>query len=161
VDLEELKELIQIFEASKLSEIEIEQEGRRVCLKKPQPGTAAHAPLAMVAGGFVPPAVAPAAAPLAPDGAADAEAADPDEGLDTIDAPMVGTFYVAHAPGEEPFVHVGETVEEGQVVCIVEAMKLKNEVTVTFAATIEDVLVENGESVEYGQALFAVRPLAP
>ena len=152
MDLEELKELIQVFEASKLSEIEIEQEGRRVSLKKPQPGTVAPVPMA------APSVAPPSSAPVAPVENAGGEADD--EGLDTIDAPMVGTFYAAHAPGEEPFVHVGETVEEGQVVCVIEAMKLKNEVTVPFAATIEDVLVENGESVEYGQALFAVRPLA-
>ena len=70
----------------------------------------------------------------------------------------MGTFYAAPAPDSEPYVHVGDTVEENQVVCIVEAMKLKNEVTAKFAAVIEEVLVLNDEPVEFGQPMFIVRP---
>jgi acetyl-CoA carboxylase biotin carboxyl carrier protein len=73
---------------------------------------------------------------------------------------MVGTFYTAPAPGEPAFVRVGDTVEENQTVCIVEAMKLMNEVAAKESCVIEKILVENGEPVEFGQPLFAVRPLA-
>ncbi|HPO31198.1 MAG TPA: acetyl-CoA carboxylase biotin carboxyl carrier protein, partial [Candidatus Hydrogenedentes bacterium] len=83
-----------------------------------------------------------------------------EEGLITIDSPMVGTFYDAPGPGEPPFVQPGDTVDAGQVVCIVEAMKIMNEVTAKVPAIVEQVLVRNGEPVEYGQPLFAVRPLA-
>ena len=79
--------------------------------------------------------------------------------LVTFDSPMVGTFYGAPAPGAPPFVSPGDTVEEGQTLCVVEAMKLMNEVPAKFAAQIERLLVEDGEPVEYGQPLFAIRPL--
>jgi acetyl-CoA carboxylase biotin carboxyl carrier protein len=110
----------------------------------------------------VPVAVAPAKAePEKPSGKAEKEGATFEgEGLATIDSPMVGTFYTAPAPGEPPFLLPGDTVEPGQTVCIVEAMKIMNEVPAKVAAIIEKVLVENGEAVEYGQPLFAIRPLA-
>jgi oxaloacetate decarboxylase alpha subunit len=166
LDLQELRELIQIFESANVAEIEVEEEGRRVVLKKreaiaPPPTTTyitapehhyAHQPQA------APPAAAPAQAPSQPEPAAEEPEAE-DEGLTTIDAPMVGVFYAAPAPGEPVFVKPGDTVDANQTVCIVEAMKLMNEVATKFACTIEKVLVENAEPVEYGQPLFAVRPL--
>lgn len=161
VDLDKLQELIRIFEASELSEIEIEESGRRMRLKKPRP-------VVSYGGAVIPFAPAPEArstqvvlhesATAVPAGAP-AKPVKEEERLITIDSPMVGVFYVAPAPGEPSFVRAGDTVDEGQTVCIVEAMKLMNEVTAKFPCAIEKVLVENGEPVEYGQPLFAVRPI--
>jgi oxaloacetate decarboxylase (Na+ extruding) subunit alpha len=159
LDLDKLRELIRIFEASGLSEIEIQEEdGRRIALKKPAAHHPAHAPLSLMAPPVAHAAAAPASASGAP-GAAPQPVEPEEEYLHTIDSPMVGTFYGAPAPGEPSFVNVGDTVEENQTVCIVEAMKLMNEVTAKEACVIEKALVENGEPVEFGQPLFAVRPL--
>ena len=143
MDLDELQQLIRILETSELAELEIEEEGRRVRLRKPS----ARSTAALVEA--APPPSGPAAADGLPE----------DESLTTIKSPMVGTFYAAPAPDEPPFVRVGDAVEDNQVVGIVEAMKLKNEVTAQFPAIIEQALVQNGEAVEYGQPLFIVRPL--
>ena len=161
VDLEKLQELMRIFEESQLSEIEIEEEGRRVCLRKPAP-----TPAILTAAGplMTAPALASAAMvamPAEPVPSADRSSGNgalPDDTV-SIDAPMVGTFYAAPAPGKPTFVREGETVAMDQTVCIIEAMKLMNEVTAKFPAAIVKVLVENGEPVEFGQPLFIVRPL--
>ena len=153
VDFDDLKELIQIFEASGLSEIEIEEGGRRMRLQK----QAAAPPLALPVSNPAPQSIhAPMHADTAAPGA-ERPVDDPD--LKTIDSPMVGTFYAAPAPGEEPFVDVGDEVDENQTVCIVEAMKLMNEVVAKFAGIVEKVLVENGQPVEFGQPLYHVRVL--
>ena len=159
MDLERLQELMRIFQSSELMEIEIEEEGRRVRLRKARPKTIAPPQLHYVPG--VPLEQAPASVMASPAAAAPeaSSVAPEEESLPTFDAPMVGVFYVAPAPGEPPFVQPGDTVDENQTVCIVEAMKLMNEVPAGFPAVIEKVLVENGEPVEYGQPLFAVRPI--
>jgi len=148
VNLDELQALIRLFEASDLAEIEVEEEGRRVRLKKPGPETAAAGP-----------APATVSAGMAPTPAYAAGVEGQDDALTTIKSPMVGTFYAAPAPDAPSFVQPGDTVEENQVVCMVEAMKLKNEVSARFPAVIEEVLVQTGEPVEYGQPLFVVRPI--
>lgn len=161
VDLDKLQELIRIFEASELSEIEIEESGRRMRLKKPRPVVSYTAPMVpMVSPGE------PRGSQVVLHESMTPQPAEPtrlparkEEQLITIDSPMVGVFYAAPAPGEPPFVKVGDTVDEHQTVCIVEAMKLMNEVTAKFPCVIERVLVENGEPVEYNQPLFAVRPI--
>jgi acetyl-CoA carboxylase biotin carboxyl carrier protein len=157
VDLSELKALIRILEESGLSELEIEEEGRRVRLQKPTAGVS-FAPVPVVQ----PLPVATSATPSPRfDGSAAAAPAEPapGDGLPTFDAPMVGTFYASPSPGSDPFVKVGDRVEVNQTVCIVEAMKLMNEVGAKFAGIIEHILVENAQPVEFGQPLFAVRPL--
>ncbi len=157
MDLSELHELIRLFESTGLSEMEIEEGGRRVRLAK---GTRTEVIMAPATGSPVP------AQPVSPQGTgnlptrSEEKPGHLEEGLITIDSPMVGTFYNAPGPGESPFVQVGDTVEAGQVVCIVEAMKILNEVTAKVPAIVEQVLVNNGDPVEYGQPLFAVRPLA-
>lgn len=156
MDLEKLQELIRIFEASDLNEIEIEEEGRRMRLQKAAPPPPAPITYSLP---VQPPGQIQASTSNAEALDAPVEAAEADEELPTIDAPMVGTFYAAPAPGEAPFVEVGKQVEENQTVCIIEAMKLMNEVSAKFAGTIERVLVENGQPVEFGQPLFVVRPL--
>lgn len=154
MDLGELQELIRILEASGLAEIEIEEDDRRIRLSKP--AVAAQHFSAM-------PTAAPAPAPSAPVAAPAEETEDENglgEGLVSIDSPMVGTFYSAAAPGEPPFVLPGDRVKPDQTICIVEAMKIMNEVAAKEAGVIERVLVENGEAVEFGQPLFALRPNA-
>lgn len=154
MDLNEIKDLISLVESSGLSELEIEEEGRRIRLTK-QASVLASVPAQQVAL----PAPAPLAAvpsPLAAPAAAGPSLAD--EGLVTIDSPMVGTFYGSPSPGEPPFAEPGDRVTADQTVCIVEAMKIMNEVAAKIAGTIERVLVENGEPVEFGQPLFAIRP---
>ena len=148
MDLEKLQELIRILETSELNEIEIEENGLRMRLQKAPP---APPPIT-----YVVPSAPPATAENAlVETAAEEPAVDSD--LSTIDSPMVGTFYVSPAPGETPFVEPGKKVESDQTVCIVEAMKLMNEVCAKFTCIIDRNLVEDGQPVEFGQPLFAVR----
>ena len=152
LDFEELQELIHLFEATGLSEIEIEEGGKRIRLAKALPPETHLVP-------------APEVKRAAPQKAAPSSfASDTEsllaEGLVTVDSPMVGTYYASSGPSAPPFVQVGDTVDANQVVCIVEAMKIMNEVVSKVPAIVERILVRNGEPVEYGQPLIAVRPLA-
>ena len=167
MDLDKIRELIRIFEAADIAEIEIEEEEGRILLKKAKPAPVV-APQTHIASSVAPPVAAPAGAtevrrsPLPPEPSeeeAAEQASEEDADLETIDAPMVGVFYAAPAPGEPPFVKLGDTIDAGETVCIVEAMKLMNEVTAKAPVIIERILVENAEPVEFGQPLFAVRPL--
>jgi acetyl-CoA carboxylase biotin carboxyl carrier protein len=153
IDFAELERLIELFEASALGELEIEQEGIRVRLAIPQTQAMALVQSPMASASQVP---ARGSGSLKEVGKGGYEA----EGLATIDAPMVGTFYTSPAPGEPPFVLPGDTVEPGQTVCIVEAMKIMNEVQAKVPGIIEKILVESGDAVEFGQPLFTLRPLA-
>jgi acetyl-CoA carboxylase biotin carboxyl carrier protein len=160
VDLNELKELISMLEDSKLSELEIEEEGRRIRLtKQSETYISVPAPVQMQAPAPVA-APAPAVAPSTPFGSAQ-ESKEPslaDQGLVAVTSPMVGTFYLKPAPSEPAFVEPGDRVTADQTVCIVEAMKIMNEVAAKVAGIVERILVENGEPVEFGQPLFAIRP---
>ncbi|MEK7794543.1 MAG: acetyl-CoA carboxylase biotin carboxyl carrier protein [Candidatus Hydrogenedentota bacterium] len=153
MDFEKLQELIKIFLESGLSELEIEEDGKRARLQRysPPPGFG-YGPDPL------PAAAASANVPHAP-GADEPNQPDYDTSLPTIDAPMVGTFYRSPTPNDDPFVKEGDRVEKDATVCIVEAMKLMNEVGAKFACVIEKVLIENGEPVEFGQPLYSVRPL--
>lgn len=153
MDFKELEDLIRILEQSGLAELEIEEDGRRIRLQKSQPLAPAGVAMVPLDSSSLQPIAA--GMPVEPE----PEEADETQDLPTINAPMVGTFYAAPAPGEEPFVNVGDTVEEGQMVCIIEAMKLMNEVSATLAGVVEKILVENGQPVEFGQALFSIRTL--
>ena len=164
VDFDKLQELIQLFQASDLAEIEVEEAGSRVRLRKaPDPPAepsitvaAPHYPLQAPPPGALPPAGA-----VSPPAHANAGVHTPStgEGITTITSPMVGVFYVAPSPNDPAFVQPGDAVSEGATVCIVEAMKLMNEVVAKFPCEIVEVLVENGEPVEFNQPLFNVRPL--
>ncbi|HOD52453.1 MAG TPA: acetyl-CoA carboxylase biotin carboxyl carrier protein [Candidatus Hydrogenedentes bacterium] len=155
MDIEKLQELLNVFEASGLSEIEIEEAGTRIRLKKSQPPLPSVSPYpAMHHSQIEEPGPGVASHPVSR-GANFSE----DSGVVTINSPMVGVFYVAPAPDQPPFVRPGDVVQEHQTVCIVEAMKLMNEVSTHFPARILKVLAENGEPVEFGQPLFAVEPL--
>jgi acetyl-CoA carboxylase biotin carboxyl carrier protein len=147
MDLRKLKTLIDLVSESNISELEItEAEGKVRIVKSSGPGTHfVTAPPAMSMS-------APVAAPAAP---AEPEAAPAPVGK-TIKSPMVGTFYRAGSPGAKPFVEIGSVVKEGDPVCIIEAMKIMNEIESDCAGTVTRVLVDNGQAVEFGQPLFIV-----
>jgi len=156
IDLKQLEELLKVLEQRNVTEFEFEDEKVRVRLGRGQPAAAvaAAAPLGAAPGlaQAPPPQGPPAAAP-----AGVAPAAPADENVVLVTSPFVGTFYRAPSPGAPPFVEVGDTVKRGQVMCIVEAMKLMNEIESEFSGTIVDCLVENAHPVEFGQKLFKIK----
>lgn len=149
VDLDAIRQLLALMDEHGLAELEIEDDEMSVRLRKA--GAQAPTPVPM-------PAAAPAPAAAAVPGAAAAAARPKDEGLETIDSPMVGTYYEAPSPEAEPCVSVGDHVDESTVVCIVEAMKVFNEIRAEKSGTIERVFARNAQAVEFGQPLFAIRP---
>jgi len=145
LDLDQLRELIRLLDEANLTEIEVEHDDDRIRVRRdpsPQVGPATAESVA--------PAVAarPASAGPAPDSA--------EEDGDYVTSPFVGTFYRAPSPNGDPFVDVGDSIAPGQVLCIVEAMKLMNEIEAEVAGTIVEILVENGKPVEYGDRLFRI-----
>src|ERR1700761_3307209 len=152
MDLRKLKTLIDLVSESGISELEVtEGEGKVRIVKNAPPvyvqPSASYAPqYAQPAPGGEAPAAA--AAPATP------AAAAPQGHV--VTSPMVGTFYRAPSPGSDPFVQVGDTVKEGQTICIIEAMKLLNEIESDKSGVVKEILVENGQAVEYGQPLFVV-----
>jgi len=163
-ELNELRELVEFLKANAIAEFDMERSDLKVRIKfvgeAPAAGGIDMAQLARLLGNqagsvpsvaaTAPAAAAPAAPPPAP--------ADPDAGMHVVKSPIVGTFYDAPSPGSEPFVKVGDRVEVGTVLCIVEAMKLMNEVESDAAGEIVRVMPAPGQPVEYGQALFAIKP---
>ncbi|OLL29892.1 acetyl-CoA carboxylase, biotin carboxyl carrier protein [Burkholderia sp. SRS-W-2-2016] len=154
MDLRKLKTLIDLVSESGISELEVtEGEGKvRIVKNAPpvyvQPSAAYAAPQFPQAAPVAGEAAAAAGAPAAP------AAAAPQGHV--VTSPMVGTFYRAPSPGADPFVQVGDTVKEGQTICIIEAMKLLNEIESDKSGVVKEILVENGQAVEYGQPLFVV-----
>lgn len=150
MDLRKLKTLIDLVSESNVSELEItEAEGKvRIVKGGPAAAQAFYAPAPMPAGTAPAPMLAPAAAPVA--------AAPEAEKGHTVKSPMVGTFYRASAPGAKAFVEVGSVVKEGETICIIEAMKILNEIEADKSGTIAKILCENGQAVEYGQPLFVI-----
>ena len=148
MDLRKLKTLIDLVSESGIAELEItEGEGKVRIVKFSQ----AQQPVAYAA-----PVAAPGYAPAAPAGASAVPEAAPVALGHTVKAPMVGTFYRAANPGSAVFVEVGQTVKEGEPLCIIEAMKLLNEIEADKSGVVTEILVENGEPVEYGQPLFVI-----
>ena len=145
MDIRKIKKLIELLESSGMTEIEITEGEESVRISRQ--GTS-YAPPAMPATPF--PAAAPAPASEAP---AESEASKAPSGHPII-APMVGTFYRAPAPDASPFVEVGQSVKEGDVLCIIEAMKMMNQITADRAGTVKAIEVENGDPVEFGQTLI-------
>jgi acetyl-CoA carboxylase biotin carboxyl carrier protein len=158
-DIEDLKQLIDFLKENQVGEFELERGETRIRLKFAQPeGTGAGtSDLAQLLAGAREATVqaatrAPAAAKAAPEAAA-----DPDEGLHIVKSPIVGTYYGSPSPGASPFVGVGDHVDKGQVICIIEAMKLMNEIESDASGEIVKCLVSNGQPIEYGQPLFSIR----
>jgi len=150
MDLRKLKTLIDLVSESNVSELEItEAEGKVRIVKSSGAPVVMQQPVAMVAA----PAAAPVAgAPTAP--AADAAPAAP--AGHAVKSPMVGTFYRSASPGAKPFVELGSVVKEGETICIIEAMKILNEIEADKSGTVTKILSENGQAVEYGQPLFII-----
>jgi acetyl-CoA carboxylase biotin carboxyl carrier protein len=156
MDLRKLKKLIDLVQESGIGEIEITEGEEKVRISRQG---AAGAPIMMAAPAMQPMAMpqgataatggAPAAAPAAP-------APAPEPQGHVVKSPMVGTFYRAPSPGAPSFVEVGQSVQKGQTICIIEAMKLLNEIAADASGTVKSILVENGQPVEYGQGLFVI-----
>lgn len=156
MDLKEIQDLIRFVSKSGVTEVELEREGFKIVIKAEKPTTEYHAvmqqqPMMMQQ------APAPMAAAPAPVAAPAAMAPAADGGVG-IKSPMIGTFYRSGGPDKDAFVKVGDKVEKGQVVCIIEAMKLFNEIESEVSGTITKVMVENASPVEYDQPLFLVDP---
>ena len=155
---EDLKQLIEFLKENQVGEFELERGDVRIRLKFTQPESAGAADLARLLAGAREVAVQPvAAAAAAPTKAAAEAPADPDAGLHIVKSPIVGTFYGSPSPGASPFVVAGDHVDKGQVICIVEAMKLMNEIESDAAGVIVKCLVSNGQPIEFGQPLFSIR----
>ena len=157
--ISEIRELIKLVDSTSIHRLEIENENGKIRISK-QDGIASAAAAAPAAAAPAAPApqAAAAEAPQVPaPQPASAAAAAKDEGLHRIVSPMVGTFYAAPAPNAPPYVKPGDHVNEKTIVCIVEAMKLMNEIEAEVSGQIVEVLVENGQLVEYGQPLFLVK----
>lgn len=149
MDLRKLKTLIDLVSESNISELEITEADGKVRIVKADPRAAVVTSVAPAALPVAAPvAAAPAAAPVAE---APAEPAG-----HTVKSPMVGTFYAASSPGAKPLAEVGQQVKEGEAVCIIEAMKIMNEIEADKSGTITRILVENGQAVEFGQPLFII-----
>ena len=154
VDINQIRELVRVAEESGVGEIVVEEEGARIAVR--MPGAVAAAPAAPVAAA----APAAAAAPVAAPAAAPAAAASHPANWYCVTSPMVGTFYAAPAPGEPAFVQVGDEVAANQTLCIVEAMKLMNEIGAEEMGTVREVCVEDAAPVEFGTPLFYIEPHA-
>jgi len=154
MDLRKLKTLIDLVAESDISELEVTEGEGKVRIVKSQPQYTMAMPQQMMqqAPAMAAPAVAAATSPAA---AAEAPAAPVDSGH-KVTSPMVGTFYRAPSPGASNFVEIGSTVKEGQTICIIEAMKLLNEIECDKSGVVKAILVENGQPVEFGQALFII-----
>ena len=161
MDLNQLKQILDLVRTHDLAEFEIEHDGLRLKIRK----DAAGAPAVVASSVYAPsaPAAAPvavsasAAPPATPSGPTAADAGEADVELAVVKSPIVGTFYRSPEPGAPPFVEIGSQVKKGQVLCIIEAMKLMNEIDSEYDGEIASVYVEGGQPVQYGERLFAIR----
>jgi acetyl-CoA carboxylase biotin carboxyl carrier protein len=153
VNLDDVREILALMRENGLSEFEIERDGLKLRLRKDSVGAVAApvVPVAYTPSAVVAQAVA-AAGPVAP-----APAADTEIELAVVKSPIVGTFYRSSEPGAQAFVEIGASVKKGQVLCIIEAMKLMNEIDSEYDGEIVNVYVENGQPVQYGERLFAIK----
>lgn len=160
IDLDFIRGLIEAVDDSGIDSLEIARGGTKIRINKtPPPAPVAAAAAAPVAHAAPAPAPAPAAAPAPSAGAGEGAApAQPASSLVEVKSPMVGTFYRAPAPEAPPYVELGSRVARGQTLCILEAMKLMNELPSDVAGVVREVCVENGEPVEFGQVLFRIDP---
>lgn len=154
MDIRKVKKLIELLEESGIAEIEIKEGEESVRISRMASGAAAHAHAAPLYA--APPMPAPVAAALTATPVA-APASPPPSADHMVQAPMVGTYYSAPAPGAKPFVQIGDEVKVGQVLCIIEAMKMMNQIESDRAGKVTSVLVQNGDPVEFGQPLFAIQ----
>ena len=147
MDIRKVKKLIELLDESGIAEIEITEGEESVRISRYAPGVAAApAPVAMAAP--LAPAAAPVAAPAVP--------AEPEEDGFEVTSPMVGTFYAASSPGAAPYVQVGDRVNEGDTLCIIEAMKMMNQIEAEVSGAVKSIRLQNGEPVEFGQTMIVI-----
>jgi acetyl-CoA carboxylase biotin carboxyl carrier protein len=149
MDIRKVKKLIELLDESGIAEIEITEGEESVRISRYAPGALA-APVAMAA----PIAAAPAAQPAAP--VAAPAAPEPEEDGYEVTAPMVGTFYAASSPGAAPYVQVGDRINEGDTLCIIEAMKMMNQIEADVSGVVKSIRLQNGEPVEFGQTMIVI-----
>ncbi len=161
MDIRKVKKLIELLDDSGIAEIEITEGEESVRISRYPAGATvaaapvvAHAPAPAAAPPAPTPAAAPAAAPAAP--AAEPVAETVDEDGFEVTAPMVGTFYSSSSPGSAPYVQVGDRVNEGDTLCIIEAMKMMNQIEADVSGVIKSIRIQNGEPVEFGQVLYVI-----
>ncbi len=158
-DLREIRKLIDLLVEREIGEFEMEKDGLRIRIKRGEaPSLGVSTAPAASSPVFAPPAPPAGPAAAAPSRAGASEGAEAVEGLHIVKSPIVGTFYASAAPNAPPFVKLGDVVQVGQVLCIIEAMKLMNEIESDVAGEVVRIYVENGQPVEYGQSLFAIKP---
>jgi acetyl-CoA carboxylase biotin carboxyl carrier protein len=158
MDIDQLKQILSLVHEHELAELEIEQEGLRLRVRAGTPAAVAAPPSpvqAIPAAADTAPSPTTPAVPLVT--AASPADAEPDVELAIVKSPIVGTFYRSLEPGARPFVEVGSAVKKGQVLCIIEAMKLMNEIDSEYDGEVVNVYVENGQPVQYGERLFALK----
>jgi len=165
LDLRELKEILQILEEKEITEFELEEQGMKLRIRKagasPNHSAGPAPPLSLVPTVIPSSLNVPGPVALAPAPVAEAPAAVPTaeaQGFVTVKSPIVGTFYRSPDPGSPPFVNVSDRVRVGQVLCIIEAMKLMNEIEAEVAGEVIKVHHESGQPVQYGEPLFVIRP---
>ena len=163
MDIRKVKKLIELLDESGIAEIEITEGEEAVRISRyPQGGAVVASAVAHHVVAPAPPAPAPAPAPAAAPEPAIAEAppaaapAEPDEEGFLVTAPMVGTFYTASSPGAAPYVQVGDRIKEGDTLCIIEAMKMMNQIEADISGVVKSIRVQNGEPLEYGQTLIVI-----
>jgi len=156
IDIRKLKELVRLMVENDLTELDLRDEQETVTVKRP----GLHVAPQVMAPQMMAPAMhaAPSAAAAAPVASAPAAATPVAEKLPSIDSPMVGTFYATPGPDKAPFVSVGSKVGPDTTVCLIEAMKIFNEIKAETSGTVEEVLVKSGQPVEFGQPLYRIRP---
>ena len=152
MDIRKVKKLIELLDESGIAEIEITEGEESVRISRDSQNVPA-APVAAAPVAAAPIAAAPAAAPAAD---APAPAPEPDDEGFSVAAPMVGTFYASSSPGAAPYVQVGDRVNEGDTLCIIEAMKMMNQIEADVSGVVKSIRVQNGEPVEYGQTLIVI-----
>lgn len=154
MDIRKVKKLIELLEESGIAEIEITEGEESVRISRYSGPAPAPAPVVMSAPAAAAPAVAPAAAPAAaPSTSPTGKEIPPGH---QVKSPMVGTFYRASAPGSKPFAELGQSVQEGDTLCIIEAMKMMNQIEADKSGTVKAILADNGDPVEFGQVLFVI-----
>ena len=158
MDFDEIKQILDMMREHELVEFELERGDLKVRLRKQPPAGSWAPPASMPHPGYAPPAAPSLPGAPGPSSVPALTGADEEIELAMVKSPIVGTFYRSSEPGAKPYAEVGETVKKGQVLCIIEAMKLMNEINADVDGDVVKVYVESGQAVQYGERLFAIKP---
>jgi acetyl-CoA carboxylase biotin carboxyl carrier protein len=156
MDIRKIKKLIELLEESGIAEIEIKEGEEAVRISRMAPGAGVQPLTQVMHAAAAPPGAVPRAAELGPAALAEAAGVKPKANEHVITAPMVGTFYAAPSPGAKSFVEIGDEIKVGQVLCVIEAMKMMNQIEADKAGRIASIMARNGDPVEFGQPLFVI-----